>query len=177
MVLKLRCNSRTTIVNKLTSIPPTRAQSTMLHVLEFSLVCSCFFKDPKAIPFSTFLCIWFFLFLNNHPIRFLLFRLSSSTSFCPPQLSGPQSQGSDSFEHAQVTNGSEQGEHFSWPGIFLLETVFSSIWLRAWITSPKTDHLPTDVILTIAEVPSMLSGATTSTWMYAFVWPTFANKE
>lgn len=124
MVLKLRCNSRTTIVNKLTSIPPTRAQSTMLHVLEFSLVCSCFFKDPKAIPFSTFLCIWFFLFLNNHPIRFLLFRLSSSTSFCPPQLSGPQSQGSDSFEHAQVTNGSEQGEHFSWPGIFFTGNCF-----------------------------------------------------
>jgi hypothetical protein len=45
------------------------------------------------------------------------------------------------------------------------------------IISPKTDHLPTDVILARAELPSILSGAITRTCIYPFVWPTYSIEE
>jgi len=45
------------------------------------------------------------------------------------------------------------------------------------ITSPETDHRPTDVIFTFADVPNKLSGAITSTWIYPLVCPTCAGKD
>lgn len=73
----------------------------------------------------------------------------SSKELCHSQLSGPQTQGTGSFEHTQVS-------------IHLVES---------------ESLLQKQTTLTIAEVPSFPSEATASTCICPLLWPTFAQKK
>lgn len=171
------------IVNKLISIPPRRAVSTVPHSRLLPKASCAFPFNSNSILVSELFSEGFRLFLSNHPMTFLLLLFSGSDSFfgtgtvlssdspCVLQLSSPQPHGSGLPEHAQASSALEQGEQISLSPVACVPLEF--VQSRIWITSPKTDHLPTDVIFTMTEEPSMLSGPTTSTWMYPLVWPTY----
>ncbi|KAF5818301.1 hypothetical protein HanXRQr2_Chr02g0063461 [Helianthus annuus] len=83
-----------------------------------------------------------------------------------PQASDSQAQGSGfAGEHTHASSWLPQGEDRSLLIVSLssLGIAVSLLSVRISMTSPKTDHRPTEVIFTIAEDPSKLSGPTTRT--------------
>lgn len=182
---KLTLTTRTMIVKVLINIPPKSALSTKLHsfMLLFPWIHSCFSIDPAASSFSALFCRCF-RFLGICSMKLCLVWLGATmVSLETPLFSGvlwlqqllpPQSQdfGSSEQQLSEAHELLQKEDTTSWSGIFLLEAILSFFWLSVSITCPKTDHLPTDVILTITEVPSIESGPATRTCIYPLVWPT-----
>lgn len=140
---------KTRMVRELTNTPHTSALSTKPQCDTTSCFSSSIFFDFPSVLWSCFV-------------------ISPETSQASPDFPSPQQL---SAEHAQVSQVLTSEVH---GGFFSSRTfVATFVELSVSITSPNTDHLPTDVILAIAEVPRILSGPFTKTCMYPLVCPTY----
>lgn len=170
---------------KLANIPATNIQSNVASLPLALLPClsiSCslvIFSGPRIFFLSSrhWIELTRVLLLQFPGLELSIMMLSLGASLSIQQLGlqfcDVRGQGSGSLEHVQLMHES------GWVviAVVLLWNVFSFTGSGFPITSPKTDHLPTDVIFTLVEVPSILSGATTNTWMYPLVWPTCGSSR